>query len=138
MLKIVNLSILLLLFACSTSKHTTVEADDTPSWVKKYPVSENHYIGIGIANKSKNPVDYIQIAQQNALQNLASQIKVNIATQSVFLQMEREYGFEEEFKSDIHIKAEEHLESYELKGTHQSGSVHRIFTTENIYACQCF
>ena len=29
--------------------------------------------------------------------------------------MEREYGFEEEFKSDIKIKAEEHLEGYELK-----------------------
>ena len=53
---------------------------------------------------------FYKVAQQNALQNLASQIKVNIATQSVFVQMEREYGFEEEFKSDIKIKAEEHLE----------------------------
>ena len=77
--------------------------------------------------KAKNPVNYIQVAQQNALQNLASQIKVNIATQSVFLQMEREYGFEEEFKSDIKIKAEEHLEGYELKGTHQQGDEYWLY-----------
>ena len=68
-----------------------------------------------LLTKAKNPVNYIQVAQQNALQNLASQIKVNIATQSVFLQMEREYGFEEEFKSDIKIKAEEHLEGIRIK-----------------------
>lgn len=128
MQKIFSYSLLLLLFAaCSSSKQTTVVEDTTPSWLKDYPVSENHYTGIGIANKSKNPVDYIQIAQQNALQNLASQIKVNIATQSVFLQMEREYGFEEEFKSDIRIKAEEHLEGYELKGTHQAGDEYWVY-----------
>ena len=120
-------SLLLLLFACGSTKQANEIEDTTPDWVINYPLSENYYTGIGIANKSKNPENYIQIAQQNALQNLASQIKVNIATQSVFVQMEREYGFEEEFKSDIKIKAEEHLEGYQLKGTHQSGDEYWVY-----------
>ena len=127
MRKIFCYSLIIILFACGSNKKVNNIEDTTPDWVKNYPVTESYYTGIGIANKSKNPVNYIQVAQQNALQNLASQIKVNIATQSVFLQMEREYGFEEEFKSDIKIKAEEHLEGYELKGTHQQGDEYWIY-----------
>ena len=119
--------ILLILFACGTTKQNNNIEDSTPNWVKNYPVSEDYYTGIGIVNKVKNPENYIQIAQQNALQNLASQIKVKIATQSVFIQMEREYGFEEEFKSDIKIKADEHLEGYQLKGTHQKGDEYFVY-----------
>ena len=120
-------SLILILFACGSSKQVNKIEDATPDWVKNYPVTENHYTGIGIANKSKNPENYIQVAQQNALQNLTSQIKVNISTQSVFVQMEREYGFEEEFKSDIIIKAEDYLEGYQLKGTHQSGDEYWVY-----------
>ena len=127
MRKIFCYSLIIILIACGSNKKVNNIEDTTPDWVKNYPVTENYYTGIGIANKSKNPINYIQVAQQNALQNLASQIKVNIATQSVFLQMEREYGFEEEFKSDIKIKAEEHLEGYELKGTHQQGDEYWLY-----------
>ena len=41
--------------------------------------------------------------------------------------MEREYGFEEEFKSDIKIKAEEKLEGYQLKGTHHAGDEYWVY-----------
>ena len=125
--KIFYYSLLLLIFACGSTKQVNQIDDNTPNWVKNYPISDDYYIGIGIANKSNNPENYIQIAQQNALQNLVSQIKVNISTQSVFLQMEREYGFEEEFKSDIKIKAEEHLEGYKLQGTHQKGDEYWVY-----------
>ena len=136
MQNIYHLFFLVLCVSCSSSQKVIEFEDATPDWVKTHPVSETHYIGIGIANKAKNPLDYIQIAQQNALQNLASQIKVNIATQSVFVQLEREYSFEEEFKSDIRIKAEEHLEEYELKGTHQQGDKFWVYynLNKNTYA----
>lgn len=121
-------SILLFITACGGIKKTAEPVvDNTPAWVKNYPVSSNHYVGIGIADKSTHPTNFMQIAQQNALQNLASQIKVNIATESVFLQMEREYSFEEEFKSDIKIKAQEHLEEYELMGTHTHGNEYWVY-----------
>lgn len=119
---------ILLLWACGGTKELTeTVTDTTPTWVKEHPVSADYYIGIGIADKSTHPTNYIQIAQQNSLQNLASQIKVTIATQSVFIQMEREYGFEEEFKSDIQIKAQEHLEGYEQMGSHTESNSYWVY-----------
>ena len=108
---------LLVFISCTNTKNLSTIDDGIPQWVKEYPISESHYTGIGIANKSTHPTDYIKIAQQNALQNLISQIKITISTQSVFLQMEREYGYEEDFKSNIEIKAEEILEGYEMIST---------------------
>ena len=93
--KLSLLLICIIIISCQSSKLTTELDDGAPSWVKEYPVSDSHYIGIGIADRNSHPQDYIQVAQQNALQNLSSQIKVNISSQSVFLQMDREYSYEE-------------------------------------------
>ena len=101
--------------------------DGIPEWVKEYPVSETHYTGIGIADRSTHPLDYIKIAQQNALQNLMSQIKVTISSQSVFLQMERENGYEEDFKSNIEVKAKEILEGYELVSTYTQSNEYWVY-----------
>jgi hypothetical protein len=121
------------LFAfCGTSKKVEEPVNDLPHWVKNYPIVEGYYVGIGIADKSTYPDNYIQIAQQNALQNLSTQIKVNIATESIFLQMEREYGFEEEFKSNIKVKAEEYIEGYEMAGTFTQKNEYWVYYRLNI------
>ena len=113
---------------CGTKKQTeNQEISNIPYWVKNYPVLDGYYVGIGIADKSSHPENFIQIAQQNALQNLSSQIKVNIASESVFLQLEREYGFEEDFKSNIKIQANEYLEGYELEGTFTQKNEYWVF-----------
>ena len=41
--------------------------------------------------------------------------------------MEREYGFEEEFKSNINIKANEYLEGYELEGTYTNQNEYWVY-----------
>jgi len=122
--KLTLLLLSLFIISCKSSKQTTDLNAGIPAWVKEYPVSDSYYIGIGIADRSTHPQDYIQVAQQNALQNLSSQIKVSISSQSVFLQMDREYGYEEDYKSNIEVKANEILEGYELAGT---------FTQQNEY-----
>jgi hypothetical protein len=121
------------LFAfCGTTKKVEEPINDLPAWVKNYPVIDGYYVGIGIADKSTHPEDFIQVAQQNALQNLSTQIKVNIATESVFLQMEREYGFEEEFKSNIKVKANEYIEGYEMAGTFTQKNEYWVYYRLNI------
>lgn len=121
------------LFAfCGTTKKIEEPINDLPSWVKSYPIIDGYYVGIGVADKSTHPENFIQIAQQNALQNLSTQIKVNIATESVFLQMEREYGFEEEFKSNIKVKAEEFIEGYEMAGTFTQKNEYWVYYKLNI------
>jgi hypothetical protein len=117
----------LLLFSCNSPKEVANSMDGIPEWVKEYPVSETHYTGIGIADRSTHPLDYIKIAQQNALQNLMSQIKVTISSQSVFLQMERESGYEEDFKSNIEVKAKEILEDYELVSTYTQSNEYWVY-----------
>ena len=77
--KLILLLLSLFIISCQSSKQTTELDAGIPAWVKEYPVSDSHYIGIGIADRSTHPQDYIQVAQQNALQNLSSQIKVNIS-----------------------------------------------------------
>ena len=117
----------LLFFSCNSPQKLTESMDGIPEWVKEYPISETHYTGIGIADKSTHPLDYIKIAQQNALQNLMSQIKVTISSQSVFLQMERENGYEEDFKSNIEVKAKEILEGYELVSTYTQTNEYWVY-----------
>jgi hypothetical protein len=117
----------LFLFSCNSPKEVANSMDGIPEWVKEYPVSETHYTGIGIADRSTHPLDYIKIAQQNALQNLMSQIKVTISSQSVFLQMERESGYEEDFKSNIEVKAKEILEGYELVSTYTQSNEYWVY-----------
>ena len=92
--KLTLLLLSLFIISCQSSKQTTELDAGIPAWVKEYPVSDSHYIGIGIADRSTHPQDYIQVAQQNALLNLSSQIKVSISSQSVFLQMDREIFFQ--------------------------------------------
>ena len=91
---------------------------DVPSWIENFPISQSHYVGIGLADKNKNPVDFIKVAQKNALQNLISQIKVNLSSESYMISMEREYGFKKDVKSIIKVKAEDIIEGYELVGTY--------------------
>lgn len=116
-----------LIYSCHTQKTVTEEISAIPNWVNSYPISESHYVGIGIADKSSHPQDYIQIAQQNALQNLMSQIKVTISSESVFLQMDRDYGYEEDFKSNIQVKANDILEGYELVSTYNQNNEYWVY-----------
>lgn len=106
--------ILILLNSCSTQKKIADKTELLPLWIKEFPISQTHYIGIGVADKKLNPTDFIKVAQKNALQNLISQIKVSISSQSFLLKMERDLDFKQDIKSVIEIKADDVIEGYEL------------------------
>ena len=88
----------LFIISCSSSKKLNETIED-PHWLKEFPISQTHYIGIGLADKSKFPTDYIKIAQKNALQNLVSQIKVNISSQSQMVRMQKELNLKQDINS---------------------------------------
>ena len=54
---------------------------DMPDWVRQRPVSSLYYIGIGRADKTDK--DYMQLAKQNALKDLASELKVQVSSNSL-------------------------------------------------------
>lgn len=89
-----------------------------PLWVTNRPVSTTDYIGIGVAPKSRP--DYQETAKKNALNDLASEISVQVEGNSLLYTLDRKYKFDEEFTSTIRTSTQEHLEGYELVDTYEN------------------
>ncbi len=107
----------LLLGACSPKG--TVPASQVPAaptWVQSRPMSGMYYIGIGVAQKAGNP-NFQRSARESALSDLASEIKVNVNTNSLLYTLEREYRFEQEFRETIKVTSNLDLEDFELIDT---------------------
>ncbi|MFT5750394.1 MAG: hypothetical protein ACI93S_001675 [Ancylomarina sp.] len=83
-----------------------------PKWVKNRPVSSEYYIGISVVKKGVD--NYMQLAKNKALQDLASQISIHISSNSVLHQFEDNTGFKEEFESQVKTSLVQELEGYEL------------------------
>jgi len=83
-----------------------------PKWVKNRPVSSEYYIGVSVV--SKDVENYMQLAKNKALQDLASQISINISSNSVLHQFEDNTSFKEEFESQVRTSLVQELEAYEF------------------------
>lgn len=105
------LILLFMLYSCSASNISAVGGNQ-PQWVKERPVSEEYYIGIGMADKEQD--NYIRVAKNNALSDMISEISVNISSNSVLRQFEDQAGFREEFESITKMSMKDELEGYEL------------------------
>jgi len=83
-----------------------------PKWVKNRPVSSEYYIGVSVVSKDID--NYMQLAKNKALQDLASQISINISSNSVLQQFEDNTSFKEEFESQVRTSLVQELEAYEF------------------------
>ncbi|MRT92296.1 LPP20 family lipoprotein [Ancylomarina sp. 16SWW S1-10-2] len=83
-----------------------------PKWVKNRPVSSEYYIGISVVKKDVE--NYMQLAKNKALEDLASQISIQISSNSVLTQFEDNTSFKEEFESQVKTSLVQDLEGYEL------------------------
>lgn len=110
-----------LVLSCGGSQEVVSEKPiptaERPSWVISRPADGGFYIGIGIASKAINPTDYVQVAKKNALQDLSGEISVNVSSNSMLYQLERNYNFKEEYQNAINITSNVTLEGYEIVGT---------------------
>lgn len=103
--------ILIVFLICST---WLVAQKNRPAWIENRPMASGYYIGIGFASKEANPTDYHKVAMDNALSNLASEIKINISSQTVQQVMEKAGILQDEFKSYVQSSTKAELEGYEL------------------------
>ncbi len=97
-----------------------VNIDDTPSWVLNRPESKQYYIGIGVASIKDNHQNYADIAKQNALNDLASEIEVNIEANSLLYSMERNERFKQDYLSTTKTKSSLYLDQYERVDSYQN------------------
>lgn len=128
MKQLMYIPLLLLAIACGGSKETvsnTPPPETKPTWAQSRPIRSLDYIGIGIASKARP--DFIEVAKKNALNDLASEIKVNISGNSFLHTMEREYKFEEEFMSSISATTDQDLEGYKLQGTYDGANEYWVY-----------
>ncbi len=106
---------LIVLFVMGCSTQNGLARKRPPKWVKQRPVSSKYYIGIAVVKKNPE-VNYIQMAKNQALHDLCSEISVNISANSVLRQFENNNSFHENFQSKIQTSLVNEIEGYEMVG----------------------
>jgi len=105
----------ILLIGCSPVKRTIVFGEDPlkPSWTSQKPINPSYYYGVGKAEKRIHSSNSQQVAKNQALQDLASEIEVKINSSSVLSQKETNRNFYETFQSTIRVEATKSLSGFE-------------------------
>lgn len=105
--------VLVVVQACGGSKKV-VQVIPEVEWAKSRPNLPSYYVGIGQSNKVGTPNEYMQTAKQNALADMASDISVNISSNSVISAFETQNLFFEDYSQTIKAETQKELEGYEL------------------------
>lgn len=112
--------------ACSAR----VQAPDAealkPSWLKDQPYRDGYYTGIGHSLKDGSN-NYIQAAKKSALDDLASQIKVNVASTSILSFFETDLKMREEYEQIIKTTAADELQEFELVDAFEDGTNYWVY-----------
>jgi len=87
-----------------------------PEWIGQRPRNASYYIGVGSSSKLAQPLDYPSVAKKNALNDLASEIKVRVQGETFLNSLEVNKNFSEEFISTISTTTDESIENYEIAG----------------------
>jgi hypothetical protein len=74
-----------------------------PAWLRNEPYQDGYYTGIGHSTKDGSN-NYIQAAKKSALDDLVSDIKVNVSSVSVLSQFEADKKFTEQYEQIIKTK----------------------------------
>jgi hypothetical protein len=80
-----------------------------PIWVSSRPNNGFKYIGVGFSDKTKGGNYQIE-AKKNALYDLASEIKVDISSNSVLYTVQNNNTFNENFNSLIKLSNSDNIE----------------------------
>lgn len=105
-----------LFIACTGSRQIVqddIPVDDRPEWLKSRPVSSMDYIGIGRALKNGSPEEYNAIARKQALSDMASEIEVRVASNSLLHTLENDDRFNESYQQAITTSSDLVLEGFE-------------------------
>ena len=96
-----------------------------PQWVTRKPVDNTKYIGIGMAPVS-DP-DYRNIAVTNAMLDIASQISINIESNSFMQTLDVDGHSRELFEEKVNSKVAANISGHELKDSYQSETHYYVY-----------
>jgi len=110
------LLISLIILGCSPSATKSSSKSDLkkekPSWLAAKPLQPGYFVGIGHGTKDGSN-NYIQSAKSSALEDLVSEIKVNISSTSVLSQIDANKEFQEKYEQIIQTTAADEIEEFE-------------------------
>lgn len=101
--------------------------ENRPEWVTSRPINANYYIGIAVSSKTANPSAYAIEAQQNALNSMASEIEVQVKSNSMLFTFSQNTGHTEEFKEFIQVKANKKIANYEQVAVWENASEYWVY-----------
>jgi hypothetical protein len=106
--------VILLFFAgCSAKVQPPDPESLKPAWLKSTPYQDGYYTGIGHSTKSGSN-NYVQAAKKSALDDLISEIKVNVSSTSILNQFEVDKKLSEQYEQIIKTTAADEIEEFEL------------------------
>ncbi|NOU19174.1 MAG: LPP20 family lipoprotein [Bacteroidales bacterium] len=117
----------LLLFGCGGTKKVETIYPPVPAWVQNRPISSTYYVGIGSARKTGDINQIQQTAKQNALADMASDVSVNISSNSLLYAFESNLNLTQDFTSSIKSQAEQDLEGYETVGNYEDQNNYWVY-----------
>jgi len=101
----------IVLFSCGSSNQTS-QAPPKPAWLSTKPYQDGYYTGIGHSTKDGSN-NYIQSAKKSALEDLVSEIKVQVSSTSVLSQLDVNKEFSERYEQIIQTTAADEIEEFE-------------------------
>lgn len=113
-------------FAQKKGQQTATPEPKTPNWVSSRPNNGFKFVGIGVADKAR-VADYKTEAKQNALFDLASEIKVDISTNSVLHSVSSNTSFDQSFNSMIKLTNSDNIEGYTLVDTYENEKQYWVY-----------
>lgn len=96
----------------NTSLKTDLQ-DSKPAWLSAKPDQSFYYIGIGRGIKT-GTANYLQAAKKSALEDLVSEIKVNVSGTSTLSHIDANKEFQEKYEQIIKTTAADEIEEFEL------------------------
>ena len=113
-----------LLMACSPKVQQTVETK--PAWLSAKPSLPGYYTGIGHSTKTGTN-NYVQEAKKTALEDLISEIKVNVSASSVLSTFEDNSQFREQYEQIIKTTAADEIEEFEQAGAWEDNNNYWVY-----------
>lgn len=110
--------LVLVLLMQSVDVHACFKKKIVPEWVNTQLSDPEYFIGIGSAPIYKKQNNHIERARKDALNELASEISVQLFSSNVLVTLVRNDKIKDEFNSLIRSRVSTELDGYELVGTY--------------------